>query len=264
MMSKNDPEYYHGIGTDIVKEGIFERFPELIPYVGENYYSSYHKKLIFIGESNYFPDEFEPLVEKIKRYGNSTLLTSDEIPFLHDFVEVFPDEYKWYKEYTGKPIPQSIKSFVGNAIGYKTFNDNVFSLIERILEKNAGTKGSGLDQVAFYNYFLRPAVDKGKAKGFKPKPLDREVAGAALCGIIECLHPQVIVFVSKLAFREFKKYLDYKNCNYNDISNFNIHYNNTDIHAINHPNAWRYTRKDNPNHPRILLERILNEWASNE
>lgn len=254
-MSQNEPKYYYGIGTDIVKEGIFERFPELIPYVGENYYSSYHKKLIFIGESNYFPAEFELLVEKIERYGNSTLLTSDEIQFLHDFVEVFPNEYKWYKEYTGKPIPQSIKSFVGNAIDYKPFNDNVFGLIKSILkDKNIETEGCGLDQVAFYNYFLRPAVAKGTKKGFKPQALDREVAGAALCDIIKRLEPQIIVFLSKKAFGEFKKYLeDYK-----------VHYNATEIHAIDHPNSWRFIPKDDPNHPKILLKGILNKWASNE
>lgn len=254
-MSKNDP--YHGIGMDIVHGGIFERFPELIPYVGENYYSSNHKKLIFIGESNYFPAEFEPLLEKIKQYGDCTLLTPNEIQFLHDFVEVFPDENKWYKEYIRNPIPKSIQSFVGNAIDYKPFNDKVFDAAKSILkdkkDKNIEIGGSGLAEVAFYNYFLRPAVDKGKTKGFKPRPLDREVAGAALCGIIECLHPQIIVFLSKLAFREFKKYLDYKNYNYND----------TEIHAINHPNAWRFTRKDDPNHPKILLKNILNKWALN-
>lgn len=215
-MSKNDPEYYHGIGKDIVLNGIFERFPELIPYVGENYYSDNHKRLIFIGESNYFPASFDPLLEKIKRYGDKTLLplSPQELQSLRDFIEVFPDEQKWYKEYTGKPIPESIKSFVGNAIDYKTFN-NVFRLIKGILKDE--TEKSGLEQVAFYNYFLRPAVDNGKTKGFKPQALDREVAGAALCGIIECLQPQVIVFLSKKAFEAFDKYLRDKNLNYDDI-----------------------------------------------
>ena len=48
-MSKNDKEFYYGIN------GIFERFPELIPAVGEHYYreDGLHKKLMLVAESNY-------------------------------------------------------------------------------------------------------------------------------------------------------------------------------------------------------------------
>ena len=37
MMSKNDPEFYFGIKDEsIIKGGVFERFSELIPAVGEH------------------------------------------------------------------------------------------------------------------------------------------------------------------------------------------------------------------------------------
>lgn len=51
-------EFYFGIGKEIVKEGVFERFPELIPAVGDNYYrkDNIHGKMLLIGESNYFND----------------------------------------------------------------------------------------------------------------------------------------------------------------------------------------------------------------
>lgn len=49
---------YSNIGKEgLIKEGVFVRFPELIPAGTENYWeSSYHKKLLIIGESNYFED----------------------------------------------------------------------------------------------------------------------------------------------------------------------------------------------------------------
>ena len=56
--NSNQPEFYYGMGKDLVKEGIFERFPELIPAVGDNYWreDGKHKKLLLVGESNYFED----------------------------------------------------------------------------------------------------------------------------------------------------------------------------------------------------------------
>jgi hypothetical protein len=38
--------------------------------------------------------------------------------------------------------------------------------------------------------------------------LDRDVAGSALCGIIELDHPDVVIFVSRYAYLEFEKYIE--------------------------------------------------------
>lgn len=195
-VNKNSKEFYHGIGKDIVTEGIFERFPELIPYVGENYYSGNHKQLIFIGGSNYFEKELEA-------------------------VSVFQDAKEWY---TGnaidKLIPENKKGSVKCAKGYWIL-DEAFKGAHDVL-KNRGIKLDNdwlLNEAAFYNYFLRPALDPGKGmtKTFIPEPLDREVAGAALHGIIERLQPQIIVFLSKLAYNEFERYRRDKNLNYTNL-----------------------------------------------
>ena len=50
---------YTNIGKgSIVGEGIFVRFPELVPASLDNYWNSKkHKKLLIVGESNYFDDD---------------------------------------------------------------------------------------------------------------------------------------------------------------------------------------------------------------
>ena len=56
--NENKPEYYYGIGCETVPGGIFERFPELIPAVGCNYWrgEGVEKKKIMVRGRNYFPD----------------------------------------------------------------------------------------------------------------------------------------------------------------------------------------------------------------
>ena len=52
---------YVNIGKgSIVEEGIFVRFPELVPASLDNYWSSKkHKKLLIVGESIYFDDNVD-------------------------------------------------------------------------------------------------------------------------------------------------------------------------------------------------------------
>lgn len=157
--SANHPEYYHGIGTEMIPDGIFERFPELIPAVGDNYWRSdgKHKKLLLLGESNYFPAKLEA-------------------------ESVFRDPEKWYKgAETDKLIPESMKTAVNNWKDYKTFN-RVYKVMDEELDKNGIEYLPKYGESAFYNYFLRPALNTGANKRFTPEDIDKEVAGLALAG----------------------------------------------------------------------------------
>lgn len=208
MISANSPYFYDEIGKDIVEEGIFMRFPELIPAVGDNYWreDGKHRKMLLIGESNYFPES----------------LSSESI---------FMDAEQWYRGDATALIPESIKDAVSNWTGYPPFV-KVFKFATNELIANGvpvePAKGP-LDEMAFYNYFLRPALNDGKNKGFKAQAIDEEVAGTALTGIIEKLTPDLVVFVSKSAYNSFVKY-----CNRHSISFPNVH-----IDAVAHPScAW--------------------------
>ena len=80
----------------IVCEGIFVRFPDLLPAVREHYWreDGRHGKLLFIGESNYFND--------------------NDIP-QSDFL----DAELWYRGAEAKLIPENRKKDVNN--GYLVY-----------------------------------------------------------------------------------------------------------------------------------------------
>lgn len=188
ISSKNDPQFYSGIGKSIVSGGIFERFPELIPAVGENYdRPGKHRKLLIVGESNYFSEDLE-----------------------EQFGSVFQDPEKWYKAENVVLIPESMKIPVSNDTGYPPFV-RVFDIVNDVLRENGIEPGGDrLYETAFYNYFLRPALDPGIGlrKKIKPEKIDYDVAGIALKGIVERLQTDLVVFVSATAYKAFKEYLN--------------------------------------------------------
>jgi|BioPla2DNA2_1021312.scaffolds.fasta_scaffold30403_1 hypothetical protein len=189
---------FKNIGTNIIKEGIFERFPELTPAVGEpNYYKGEHSKLLLIGESNYFTDDFESKC-------------------------AFKNAEKWYHGEGCNLIPEDeeIKHKVSNWVGGGRFN-NIFNSMKGVLEEAGVTdynKENPLCEAAYYNYFLRPASVKilpngKKDLGFKKdlQNLDCKVAYLALRGIIEKIKPNIVIFLSSLAWKWFTKYYDVDN-----------------------------------------------------
>jgi len=182
--SNNIPDLLSSIGKNIVSEGVFERFPELVPAIGFNYWSKNHSKLLLVAESNYFSDDLEN-------------------------KSVFKDFENWYKGENCSLIPEEKKKDVSNWKGdYPTFN-NLFNSMKTVLnEAHIEFDNYLFQETIFYNYFLRPATKKNGKIGFKKdcKPIDKEVSGLALCGIIKAYSPNLIIFTSKYAWEEFCKY----------------------------------------------------------
>ena len=223
--NSNQPEFYYNIGSGgIVKEGIFERFPELIPAVGDHYWreDGLHKQMLLVGESNYFDD--------------NDVSHSD-----------FRDAEKWYKCADAKLIPEYRKTAVSNWIGYGTFN-KVFNIMGKVLSASGIEHKDGLHETAFYNYFLRPAYNDGKNRGFRPQDIDREVSGLALSGVIERLKPNLIIFLSKLAYTEFSKFVNRNNPDYGRI-----------IEHVSHPASIWWNRNGGVN-GKTKFENLLNQF----
>ena len=189
---------YANIGKgSIVKEGIFVRFPELVPASLENYWNSKkHKKLLIVGESNYFDDDVD---------------------------SVFKDPKAWYSGADKQHlIPEGKKKDVSNYKGYKTF-DRLCKSMNEVL--NETLCEHVYEEAMFYNYFLRPATVRKNNRSFKKDctQLDRDVAGNALSGIIDLNHPDVVIFVSKYAYLEFKKYMESNGLSYDIPIDFVYH-----------------------------------------
>ena len=215
---------FNRIGRDLIKEGIFERFPELTPFVGENYSNTNHSRLLLICESNYFTDELE-LKSK----------------------SVFKDAEKWYFGKDCTLIPEEKRRDVNND-GKITYLKGLFRTIKKLLNTNE------YDDAAFYNYFLRPASVKiinGKRNiGFKKdyKDLDGEVAFVAFCGIIESLKPDLVIFASALAWNKMEVFKNKQNKDFGKI----------EIKQVSHPSS-PWWNKSNGAHGRKLFENLLIE-----
>lgn len=215
----------------IVEEGVFVRFPELVPAWGNHFWREdrAHKKMLLIGESNYFDDA--------------------DIPY-SDFLQ--PQE--WYRNPDAKLIPEYRKTDVGNWKTYKTFT-RVYDCMNRILDENhIEHEEDALCESAFYNYFLRPAHNTGRKKQFVPQPVDLDVAGEALTGIIRVLEPELIVFLSKLAYNSFLKYCSEKNIVWEGIV----------IEQVNHPASWRFHNAEKSAcYGKVKLEGLLRKYWIN-
>ena len=189
-MSKNDKEYYYGIN------GIFERFPELIPAVGEHYYrpDGLHKKLLLVAESNYLrvPDE----------------------------QSVFRNPQAWYEgEDTSRLIPEDkTQDFSNWKYAYPPFR-RAIDIANQVLTAHQVHSNGEQDEIAFYNYFLRPADSDRR---IRPTPMDYRYSGEAMEGVIQKLEPELIVFLSSTAHNSFKKYLQEHNISHDNVLIFNV------------------------------------------
>ena len=218
---------FHEIGKEgTVKEGIFNRFPELVPTFPANFKDKKkkHKSLLLIAESNYFNDN---------DIGNSDFLDAD----------------KWYLYPDAKLIPESRKKDVSTDISYKTF-DKVFGIMCKVLEENHIGHGSRLlDETGFYNYFLRPAYSNGKSKGFNPQTIDKQVAGEALEGILRIAEPELVIFLSKLAFKEFDIYCRAKQ----------LDFGNMIFEHVSHPASFWWNKREGI-YGKLKFENLLKQY----
>ena len=183
------PEKYSNIGKGgVVKEGIFVRFPDFAPACDDKDWSKTHSKLIIVGESNFFTD---------------------------DVPSVFKDPEAWYKgEDTQHLVPPSDDPKEPNKYSklvntYKTETRHVDRLLEAMREVSQWVIKCIYSKAIYYNYFLRPATYKKGNQSFKKdcKPIDCEVAGVALCEIIDIEEPDIVIFASKYAYDVFQEYI---------------------------------------------------------
>ena len=176
---------------------------------------------MIIGESNYFPDNVD---------------------------SVFKDPVAWYQGEITKPlIPKEMEDNVSNyKAGYAPF-DRLRDSMKAVLKTEFNYI---YEEAIYYNYFLRPAIGGVSFRKYC-KQIDREVAGVALCEILEIVAPNIVIFASKYAHDEFTKYI--KSSKYND----------TRIEFVYHPSNRFRRWESNPN-SKQKFERLLKDyWLRN-
>ena len=163
---------------------IYCRYPISLPFIGKNYADT-KKKILFVGESNYLPIEY-----------NNKITTEwyDKKLSEYDFSETA----KWYLNTRGIVNGVINKDEPGNKahIIYRNFG-NVYAEC-----LNHRDYSDALPHIAFYNYFLRPAEVTGKSirvNDWGEKILSFDI----LVKLIDILKPHKVIFLSSLARKTF-------------------------------------------------------------
>lgn len=183
---------------------ITEKYPEMKPFVGDNYNSNVHKKLLIVGESNYLPDYSTVHLDASRWYnGNSSLLDSDE---------------KYWID-TAKLIEESTDKFF-NKNGWSMYRNIHNALKESGLnsKSKSGRNEFIFSEVAYMNYFKRPANQGNSIKEIF-EPIDQEIAYQVFCDKVKELNPDLIIIASRYVNQKVEEkaiweFLDKMNCKY--------------------------------------------------
>ena len=152
----------------------YKSHPYMLPFVGRDYDSPKHKKLLLIGESHYMP-------------AGST---------------VHHDAAKWYN---GTPVLNQEEQNWCNTRGTRE-SGRFGPEINRCLNQVLASNGDGWNQVAFLNYFLRPAdCTKGINdlwNSYGGKSEDCEQAIRNFVNVLDVLKPDLFIFLSATACKQ--------------------------------------------------------------
>ena len=154
----------------------YKQFPAMKPFIGEFYNSDKHKKLLLVGESYYLPNETNLHHSSIQWYGsNQDELDDDEVEWIDCNGLLTCD---WASD--------------GHQI-YRELNKCIFSL-------NIEKGKRAIDEVAFTNYFQRPAEKEGESFKYFCTEEDIVRANEILEQVIRIIDPDIVIFVSKYAW----------------------------------------------------------------
>ena len=154
----------------------YQFFPAMLPFVGKDYVSANHSKLLIFGESFYFPEESTLHKDPSKWYStNQDSLTEEEVEYINCRGLL---ECDW-----GSP-------------GHKMYRE----LNSCLTELNLPSLDRPVSHVCFTNTFMRPARDSGGS--FRHCCAERDVVASIdiLTRVISTLSPDLVIFTSKYAW----------------------------------------------------------------
>ena len=152
----------------------YKTHPYMMPFVGKNYESPEHKKLLLVGESHYLHQNSTIHRDIEGWYAGADGITDDEC----ECCNTRHSSERGYGKFKA-PIEVALRNFFP----------------------------SGFDEIAAYNYFLRPA-NEGSSFRKICKKKDHEKAVLNLHNVLEILSPDLVAFFGVLAFDSAEE--DYK------------------------------------------------------
>ena len=193
----------------------YKAHPYMQPFVGKNYESDRHKKLLLIGESFYVTKESNNPHHHVKEWYDGT-------------IDVNTDDQGWCNT-TGTRLNKS---------------GDYGKIVERSLQSICPTNGNAWEEVAFINYFLRPAdYRKNIAKLWKgstkeERRTDRKEALDNLLKVIDILKPDVFVMTSAFVCKKNAEHdypIFYPSKPKKELWDWTIPHGVADYIYVNHP-----------------------------
>lgn len=161
----------------------FQKYPTLIPWVGENYRNT-KNKMVILGESHYLPEYSNCHHDPESWYEGINVLNSKELSWMN----------------TAGIIKNGI-----NRKGWKAKGHRIYTNLSRAMKE---TKIEEFDveqpfnQISYLNYFQRPAEVSGNS--IKVSKLDSRNSADTVKSVIQILKPGMVVFCSSKAGRYAK------------------------------------------------------------
>ncbi len=157
----------------------YRSFPAMMPFIGGDYESPLHKRLLLIGESNYFPQNSTIHKDSAGWYNTEQKsLTDTEVEYIHCRKLL---EGPWKRK-----------------TGHKMYIN-----INLCLE-DVGLIASerSISHIAYMNAFQRPASETGKSfkHCYTDIDLDLKVSVDVIDKVMSIIKPEIVVFVSKYAW----------------------------------------------------------------
>ena len=141
--------------------------PFLAPFVGRRYASPSHRKLLIIGESHYAP-EGETLHHNVEGWYDGSTKVTEALPLYWNCYT-----RKTFAEWNSGRFSKTVLGELGNL--FQTENP--------------------AEEVAFYNYFLRPADNRQSFVKICTER-DREMSAKTFACVLKALSPDVVCFAS--------------------------------------------------------------------
>ena len=161
----------------------FQSYPSMLPYVGEDYETGSHRKMLLVGESFYFPEESTVHLDAERWYSQTeSALNCAEIEYFgcRGLVECpwKADGHKMYREINGCLATLGLE-----------FKDRPVS------------------HVAYINAYFRPASKNGDSFKHGCTLLDRTKSWDITERVIRAIKPDLVVYVSKYAWDNVGRHL---------------------------------------------------------
>lgn len=158
----------------------YAQYPMMAPYVGKRFHEKSTPSILLIGESHYLEDDCPQRRPDLWYSGTSADLDEEQICYI--------DNIRLLEESIAEGFTKKSHVIFKNAFTEINSHGPQYSDYRIVA-----------DDIAFYNFFLRPAVDGGSIKD-EVTDQDIRIANEAFAFQTEKLKPSAVVFLSRFAF----------------------------------------------------------------